>query len=621
MAGARDWTSKDREHRSRPVYALAMAAHKRTILLAALAVALLAPVGARADTASSLHVVGTAEPRDAGLISKVIEPAFEAAFPQYTLDYVASAASTAASNAVNGTGGPSVLLLDSPALGSAFVAGGNSYNGQPGNAVFSEDFVVAGTIGDPAGAGTSAPHSVVQAFADIAAAGVSGTAAFISRGGATTAPTSTLEEHSIWEQVSRSSLVPAGVVLCVVSEADGGGMSPVDPKVEPTSGTLCPESGTVSADTPSWYTIKSVDEPTKLSDANGCTFPTNGATHCYALTDHGTFDLLASGTDPDAVPNLTILTQDNAASAVGGAEELLRYFHAYVINPAKTGETVNLQAAQDFVSLLASPALQSRVSSYLAEPGGGPFQATASPFVSASPSSASANAGQTLSVAGSLLNPEPGFPTLAGQPVTLERVSPAGPQAVASGLTNANGQYTLAFTPPVSGSYEVATPTISQVEIAGLEPPFSDLLSPGVSAPFSETVNGGVAPTTEGVVSPSGPVKTIPAAIRVAFKRVTVRHGSLTVSGTLSSAPKSRGSSVRLLVRKGLGLTSSGKIAATGGKSHTFNVLAKVLVKSGRKSFSISCRLARGFHYSLRLEYVVGGKVVARSAIRNITIR
>ncbi|HTA15838.1 MAG TPA: hypothetical protein VK781_13365, partial [Solirubrobacteraceae bacterium] len=249
---------------------------------------------------------------------------------------------------------------------------------------------------------------------------------------------------------------------------------------------------------------------------------------------------------------------------------------------------------------------------------------TASPFLSASPSSASVDAGETVSVTGALLNAEPGFPNLAGESVTLEHVSSAGLQPVVSGLTNAGGQYTLAFTPPMSGSYEVVTDPISQIEIAGLEPPFSDLLSPGASAPFSETVN----PATSAAKSVDVPTSLIglagldvPAAIRVAFKRVKIHGGSLTVSGTLSSAPKSRGSTVRLLVRKGVGLTSSGRTAATGGKSHVFKVLASVPVKSGHRSFSVSRKLAQGFRYSLRLEYVLGGKVVAHSAIRNISVR
>ncbi len=601
-----------------------MAAHKRIFLLfVALAVALLGPAGARADSTSSLEVVGSAEPVDAGLIRNVVQPAFEAAFPQYTFNYVGAAPGTTITSAETGTGGPSVLLLDSPALESPFVAGGYSYNGQPGKAVFSDDFVLAGTTGDPAGVTVDAPHDVARAFADVAAAGAAGTAAFLSRGGTNTAPASTIEEHTIWGLVDKAGLTPAGVVLCTVSETNGGGMTPVDPSVQATSGTPCPDGGSVSTHVPNWYEIKNGNEGTKMSDANSCASTFDGAAHCYVLTDRGMFDYLVSGIDQqDAVPNLAILDRDNAASAVGGAEVLTKYFHAYVINPAKPGETVNLQAAQDFVGLLTSPMLQSRVSSYLTEPGGGPFAATASPFVSAFPSSASVGVEETVSVTGSLLNAEPGFPNLAGETITLERVTPTGTQPIVSGLTNAGGQYTLTFTPPASGSYEIVTGPISQVEIASLEPPFSDLLSPGVSASFSETVNPAVIPTISVAKSVGAPAGTgVPIVIRVAFKRVKVHGGLLTVVGELSSAPKSGGSTVRLLVKQGARLTSSDKTAATGGKSHTFKVLARVPVKSGRESFSINRKLARGFHYSLRLEYVLGGKVVAHSAIRNVTVR
>ena len=199
-------------------------------------------------------------------------------------------------------------------------------------------------------------------------------------------------------------------------------------------------------------------------------------------------------------------------------------------------------------------------------------------------------AGGSVSVTGGLLNAEPGFPKLAGQAVTVESVSSAGPQPVVSGLTNAEGQYTLIFTPPVSGSYEVATGPISQVELADIEPPFSDLLSPGVSAPFSETVN--TTPAMAKSINVPTAIQTASKRVAIQFKRVTIRDGLLTVSGALSSAPKFRGSTVRLLVKKGAQLTSHGKTAATGGKSHTFRVLVSVAVKSGHKSFSVSHKLA-----------------------------
>ena len=60
-----------------------------------------------------------------------------------------------------------------------------------------------------------------------------------------------------------------------------------------------------------------------------------------------------------------------------GAEyELINYFHVYIINPSKPGETVNLTAAQDFVSFLTAPAFQSQLKAYLptTDPGGPPVR-------------------------------------------------------------------------------------------------------------------------------------------------------------------------------------------------------------------------------------------------------
>src|SRR6202012_809132 len=112
--------------------------------------------------------------------------------------------------------------------------------------------------------------------------------------------------------------------------------------------------GTVSSpDAPSWYVINNVNQAASVLAANSCNGFQSGPNTCYVLTDRGTFDYLASGTDPaGTIANLKIVTRDNDASAPGGANELINYFHVYIINPSKPGETVNMTAAQDFVSFL-----------------------------------------------------------------------------------------------------------------------------------------------------------------------------------------------------------------------------------------------------------------------------
>jgi hypothetical protein len=85
----------------------------RAFLTAAAAGAILAlgAGGASADTPSKVTIVGPADVLESGLFGSLIEPQFEAAFPQYELTYDPSAQGTAASSAEHGTGGPSVLVL------------------------------------------------------------------------------------------------------------------------------------------------------------------------------------------------------------------------------------------------------------------------------------------------------------------------------------------------------------------------------------------------------------------------------------------------------------------------------------------------------------------------------
>jgi hypothetical protein len=245
-----------------------------------------------ADSASTLTVVGAAAPADSGVMENVIKPAFRAVFPQYSINYVSAAAGTAVASAENGIGGPSVLLVQSPALESSFVASGFSDNNQFGNAVFTDDYVLVGTTGDPAGAGTNAPHNIAAAFADLAQAGVAGTSTFDSRGGTNTAPGATVEEHQLWALMADAGLTPAGVTLCQVTAADGGGETPIastalaaDPQAP-----FCPTAdGGIAggADLPSWYRIVSGNQANNVTVTNACTATNNGSTHCYCSPTAG----------------------------------------------------------------------------------------------------------------------------------------------------------------------------------------------------------------------------------------------------------------------------------------------------------------------------------------------
>jgi len=468
----------------------------RRIVLLAVALLLAFAAPAVADTSSTLTVVGTSDLSDSGLIANVIQPGFNKAFPQFTFKYVGSATGAAIQNAENGTGGPSALIVHAASLENQFVANGFSYNNQFGNAIFINDFVFAGPTGDPAGVASNGADNVAQAFADVASAGAAGKATFFTRGGTTTASGTTVEEHQIWALVHSSGLQPASLSLCLVSAADGGGMSPVNSAA--LNGQPCPDSGTVqSPHNPSWYFINAgSNQAANVIAANACppADAPSGSNTCYVLTDRGTFDYLASGTDPaGTIPNLKIVTRGpQSASAPGGQFALVNYFHVYIINPSKPGETVNLTAAKDFVDFLTSSALQGQLATYLnktSDPGGAPFIADASPHLTASGIPHVYHAGKPAKVTGTLTNAEPGFPVLSGETITVNEVKGALVIPIARGRTDTNGHYSIRFVPPSTGSYQVSTGVISKIEIPTLNPPYGDILSPAATGPVKVTVH------------------------------------------------------------------------------------------------------------------------------------
>jgi ABC-type tungstate transport system permease subunit len=629
----------------------------------------------------------------------LIQPAFSAAYPQFTFKYNGSATGTAINNAKSGSGGPSVLIVHAASLENQFVAGGFSYNNQYGNAIFRNDFVLAGPTADAshANVGSNATNNIAQAFADVAAAGVAGNATFFTRGGSTTAPGTVVAEHGYWQLVSSAGLTPAGVVLCTVSTADGGGMSPISPTTQTTSGQPCPDSGTVDGtnnDLPSWYQINAGNQAANVVATNACTGNGVVANSCYSLTDRGTYDYLASGTDPaGTIPNLKIVTRDNSASAPGGANALINYFHAYIINPSSPGESVNLTAAQDFVNFLTSPTLQSRLAGYLpsVDPDGPPFVADASPTVTAAGLPSTVTAGTPVTVTGQVTNNELGYPAVSAQPVSVGQLSGLTPISVASGTTDAAGHYSITFTPKSSGSYQVSTGAISQIEDATLSPPYGDILSPAASAASAVAVNGTTAITkattspgsvqVSGTVGPAavdthakvtllarpktstgafktiasqsltagqavfalnGPLAagawtievqyadpgafntatsatknvTVPVATgpKVGYKKLTVKKGRLTLSGTLSVAPKGTTATLRLYVRV------VGKLSGKKFKSGKARSVAKVTVKAGKKTFTFKRTFKRGYRYVLQVRYTHAAQKTTNSKPRTVAI-
>ncbi len=690
--------------------------------LIAAAVLLLMPARASADSASTLTVLGTSDVSDSGLIANVIQPGFQAAYPQFTFKYTGSASGTAIQNAENGTGSPSALIVHASSLENQFVAGGFSYNNQYGNAIFRNDFVLAGPKGDPAGVGANAANNIAQAFADIASAGVAGKATFISRGGTNTASGTTIEEHALWALMDSSGLTPANVLLCDVSAADGGGETPIQSGAGgiTTPGQPCPDSGTVDGtDAPSWYVVNSnVTQANNVIATNACTVGNANST-CYVLTDRGTFDYLANGqsatTGTSLIPNLAIVTRNNSTSAPGGQYELVNYFHAYIINPSKPNESVNLTAAQDFINYLTSPSLQAQVKTYLAstsDTAGAPFIPDASPIITETGIPSTDTAGQSVTVTGSVTNAEPGYPTPTGETVSVDELEGGIPVPIASTTATSTGSYTITFTPPSSGSYQVSTGQISQVENATLNPWFGDILSPGASAAVPLTLQGTVSiaaaipsvggVTIAGTVGPAAPdasatvavlarqqgsngsyatigtttlaagqstnavsaslgagnwqvestyqdgsqlatatssisnVTVSPTTDTVAFKKVTVKKGALTVSGTLGQAQTAAGTQVQLYAlatttvkvtktkssgkkgKKGKATQTVRELFVAHAAAATFKRVGKTTVGAGKTTFTIKAKVKRGYRYVLQLEYIHTGQTASYSKLSSV---
>jgi tungstate transport system substrate-binding protein len=531
---------------------------RRALLLASaalLCVLLLPAVAAHADSASALTVVGTSDVSDSGLMPNLIQPEFSAAYPQFTFKYIGTATGTAITDAQTGSVGASVLIVHAASLENQFVANGYSYE-QYGRALFTNDFVLAGPSSDPAGVGAPGAHNIVQAFADVAAKGASSTPApitFVSRGGT---PGTTVEEHQIWALVASSGLQPAGLTLCTLNGTVGGGETPVTSTTVMNSGDPCPTGGALppAGDLPPWYVTTGATQGPNVVDANNCSF-TSGANTCYVLTDRGTFDFLASGTDPaGSIPNLTILTRGpQAASAPGGTYLLTNYFHGYIINPNQavqggtTLEPVNLTAAQDFLNFITSPAVQAQLKTYLSsttDSAGPPFVADASPNITAAGFPATITGGTPITVAGSVTNAEPGFPVLSGKTVSVDEIVGGVGVPVATGTTDLHGSYSISFVPPASGSYEVSTNTIAQIENASLSPVFGDLLSPASTAPVAVNVQGTVsissATPSAGGVTVAGklqpPAPDTHATVTILAHKGTGRFGSITTTALTNGA-------------------------------------------------------------------------------------
>jgi tungstate transport system substrate-binding protein len=528
--------------------------------VATLAAVMLTPAASHADTSSTITVVGTSDVFDSDLIQNVIKPEFEAANPQYSLNYVSLGTGAAIAYAQAGTA--SALLVHAASLENQFVApttpGQSSYSlEQAGRAIFYGDYVLLGPPADPAHIMTDAPHDMVTAFQDIAAAGEAGTANFVSR--ANTSGTS-VEEHAIWA-------LTTGVPTCEVSQVNGLGNAPVIAG-DPSVGAAC---ASPTPAYPSWYHATGLTQGPNVVNDDACNY-TNG--NCYTLTDRATYEYLVS---QGAVSTARIVSQINSASAVGGENLLVNSFHAYAINPAAfpSGTVhINTTGALAFLNWLTSPVAQNAINNYQ----GGTFHADAAPALTGILPS-KVTAGSPLTVAGLLQNKVPGTPPLAGVAMTLSAKEPGSSTAVpvATGTTDSNGTYTLSYTPTSDATYTVSSAAITQLEIPSpqLTPSYSDLLQP-TSTPLGSSSVAGTA----------------------TLRKATAKKGLVTLKGRLS--PAVAGSAARLRV-----YGNHASRAATKG----LKFIKAFKVSAGATAYSIQLTLTRGHTWDVSVHYVNAGQI------------
>lgn len=436
---------------------------------ATLDVALLAPPS-QADNDATLTVVGTSDVFDSNLVQTVIEPGFEAAYPQYDFQYVSKGTGAAIAYAEAGTA--SALIVHAAALENQFVASGYSAE-EYGRAIFWGDYVLLGPASDPAGVmdGTSASTNITEAFQKVAAAGAAGDANFVSRGGT---PGTTVQEHAIWATTT-------GVQTCDVSAANGGGKSP-------STGTGACASPIAY---PSWYHATGLTQGPNIINGDACNYSGGG---CYVFTDRGTFQYLqATG----AVSNLQIVTRPDKDGDAALANLLVNSFHAYAISADKFASDpnvhINSAAAAAFLDWITSPEAQDRIGQFLSDETGGdpPFIPSAAPDLDVTSTLPTRiDGGEKITVTGTLTNAVPGTPALSDVPVRLMARPASAPGAtptmVAQGSTDDTGAFRITYAPRASQVYSVETDDTTKIENAELDPVFGDILQ-GTSADAGAT--------------------------------------------------------------------------------------------------------------------------------------
>jgi hypothetical protein len=269
----------------------------------------------------------------------------------------------------------------------------------------------------------------------------------------------------------------------------------------------------------------------------------------------------------------------------------------------------------------------------------------------------------------------PGTPVLSGETVNLS--TPAG--TVASGTTDASGNYSITFTPSANATYSIGTAQITKIQNSSLTPVFGDLLSPsttpvgttsvqstikvsGVAKSYRRaTVTGTVAPGTHanGVVTISGRKGGKGAFVNMAKAKITGASYSVvaklspgkwelqarfddagqvvssvaptvkvTVPGASSakiSRARANGHTLHVTGSVSPAPTTSGayvRLLARHGSSGKYRALgAKVKIAKSRRAFTFDRRVSRSGRWQLRVEYVHKGKIdSSKSSTKKVSV-
>ena len=391
-----------------------------------------APAGA-----SDVRVEGTTDTTDSGLIQDIIQPGFQAAYPQYTLKYHATGTGAALTNARAGQA--DAVLTHAPPTEAQFVQDGFSF--EPfGRATFYNDYVLIGHDADPANVLGADPHDAIGAMEAIAAAGAAGNATWISRGDQSGTH---VQEGLMWCMTSGVALHSLGAGRCEPDNGSGG--------------------------TPGWYKKTGVGQAGTVQVTAQCNFPPASANSCYSMTDRGTYDNLQS---QGAIAGVKVVSEKNDANARGGETLLINPFHAYVVNPtnpAFAGKNLNFttDGATAFLDYLTSPQLQQQLLSYpsTANPR---FFTDATPQVQVKALPKAIDATNKLTVKATLVNKLPGAGPVQGAPASLQfsagiSGTPFGPISPNFGnldtdTSDGSGNLSLSARPPRTGQLQLAVP-------------------------------------------------------------------------------------------------------------------------------------------------------------------